>query len=245
MPARTFTFVLVHGAWHGGWVWRRVTDILRAQGHAVTTPTLTGLGERAHLLTKSVDTSVFVEDIANHILFEDLTDVVLVGHSYSGQVTTGVADKMPERLRSLIYLDALHPNDGESWASLMPDGVVEARIKEAEAFSGGLSMPVPELPNFGVERPEDLAWLKAKLTPHPLASLTDVIHLKHPTGAGRPCAFIACTSPAYPPAVPAQEKARKRSWPILEVATGHDAMVINPQVTAARLLEAAAMLGGN
>jgi pimeloyl-ACP methyl ester carboxylesterase len=238
------TFVLVHGGWHGGWCWQRVAPLLREQGHRVTTPTLTGLGERVHLLTKSVDTSVFIEDIVNHILFEDLTDVVLVGHSASGQVTTGVADRVGERLAALIYLDALNPDDGEAWASEMPDGVVEARIKEAEAFSGGLSMPIPTLPNFGVERPEDLEWLKARLTPQPLASLTDILHLKHPIGNGRPCAYIACTAPAYPPAVKAHARAKARGWPILEIAAGHDAMIINPPDTAARLVEAAKMLRG-
>src|SRR5690349_12899671 len=101
------TYVLVHGAWHGGWCWSKVAAILRGRGHAVVTPTQTGLGERSHLLSKSIDLDVFVADIANVIKYEELNEVVLVGHSFGGNAISGVADKMPQRIRRLVYLDAV------------------------------------------------------------------------------------------------------------------------------------------
>src|SRR4051812_23108269 len=108
------TFVLVHGSRHGGWSWKRVAPLLRAAGHDVFTPTLTGVGERVHLAAPEVDLHLHVTDVANVLAFEDLTDVVLVGHSYAGMVITGVAEVASERLRQLVYLDALVPEAGQS-----------------------------------------------------------------------------------------------------------------------------------
>ncbi len=112
------TFVLVHGAWHGGWCWRDVRAILRAGGHEAFTPTLTGLGERSHLLSRDIDMNTHVADVANTIVWEELEDVVLVGHSYGGNVITGVADRMKDRLAHAVYLDAFVPKDGDSSASM-------------------------------------------------------------------------------------------------------------------------------
>src|SRR5262245_55135541 len=123
------TFVLVHGAWHGGWCWSKVAAVLRARGHTVVTPTQTGLGERSHLISKSIDLDVFVTDIVNVLKFEDLKDVVLVGHSFGGNTISGVADRMPERIRHLIYLDTAMLESGHSVFSLLPKEVVEARTK--------------------------------------------------------------------------------------------------------------------
>ncbi|MCH8152732.1 MAG: alpha/beta fold hydrolase, partial [Planctomycetes bacterium] len=108
------SFVLVHGAYHGGWCWKRVADVLRSRGHSVTTPTQTGVGERSHLLSESVTLSVFIDDIVNHLTWENLTSVVLVGHSFGGITITGVADAVPERLSKLIYLDAVILENGEA-----------------------------------------------------------------------------------------------------------------------------------
>src|SRR5438128_128006 len=101
------TFVLVHGAWHGGWCWKRVTPLLRAAGHEVYATTLTGLGERVHLASPNVGLALHVQDVVGVLEYEDLRDVILVGHSYGGIVISGVADRVPERLRHLVYLDAL------------------------------------------------------------------------------------------------------------------------------------------
>src|SRR5580700_6619085 len=118
MPA---TFVLVHGAWHGGWCFARVAEILRAQGHRVFTPTLTGLGERVHLASTEITLSTHVTDIVNVVRYEDLHDVVLLGHSYGGMVISGVVEVVPERVGALVYLDAFVPENGESLLDLVPE----------------------------------------------------------------------------------------------------------------------------
>src|SRR5436309_5946121 len=118
------TFVLVHGAWHGGWCWAKIAATLRSRGHTVLTPTQTGLGERSHLLSKSITMDTFVEDIVNVLKFEDLKDVTLVGHSFGGPPITGAADRVPERIRQLIYLDAAMLQGGQSVFSLISDELV-------------------------------------------------------------------------------------------------------------------------
>ena len=120
-PARTF--VLVHGSWHGGWCWRRVTDRLERRGHKVYTPTLTGLGERVHLLTASVDLNTHITDVVNVIKFEDLKDIVLVGHSYAGCVISGVAEQMLPSIASIVFVDAFLPEDGQRMLDLMIDAL--------------------------------------------------------------------------------------------------------------------------
>src|SRR4030095_5416665 len=112
--AASKTFVLVHGAWHGGWCWSRVASILRGRGHIVLTPTQTGVGERSHLLSRSIDLDVFVADIVNVLQWEDLKDVVLVGHSFGGHATSGTADRVPERISQIVYLDAWILENGQT-----------------------------------------------------------------------------------------------------------------------------------
>jgi pimeloyl-ACP methyl ester carboxylesterase len=226
------TFVLVHGAWHGGWCWKRVADILRQRGHTVTTPTQTGLGERSHLLSESITLSVFVDDIVNHLKWEDLRDIVLVGHSFGGAAITGAADAVPERIAGLIYLDAAVIQDGESWFSLLPQALVQQRIQAAKASSGGISLPVAPAEAFGVFDPADAAYLMNKLTPHPLATFTSEMKLEGPVGNGLPASYISCTDPAYEPTAVCRRRAKEGGWPIVELATGHDAMIIAPLATA-------------
>jgi len=239
---RPQTFVLVHGAWHGGWCWSRVADTLKARGHHVTAPTQTGLGERSHPLSREITMSVFVDDIVNHLRYEDLEDVVLVGHSFGGAPITGAADHVPERIRALVYLDAAIMEDGESWFSLLPPEIAASRHKMAEEATGGLSLPVGPVENFGVTRPEDVAFVKSRLTPHPLATFSTPLELANLAGNDLPAHFITCTDPAYVPAQGALERARERGWPISELKAGHDAMVVEPTATA-DLLEQIAIGG--
>lgn len=234
------TFVLVHGVWHGGWCWSRVADILRARGHRVGTPTQTGLGERAHLMSPDITIGTFVEDITAHLAFEDLHDVVLVGHSFGGIPVTGVADVMPERIRKLIYLDAIMLQSGETWFDLLPAEMARDRLDLAEKTSGGLSLPPAAPESFGVTRPGDIAFLKERLTPHPFRTFTTALSLGYPVGNGLPAAYVSCTEPAYPPAAVALERAKALGWPIAHIATGHDAMVSEPQALA-DLLETLAL----
>jgi pimeloyl-ACP methyl ester carboxylesterase len=226
------TFVLVHGAWRGGWCWKRVADILRQRGHVVTTPTQTGLGERSHLLSESITLSVFVDDIANHLKWEELRDVVLVGHSFGGAAITGAADAVPERIAGLIYLDAAVIQDGETWFSLLPQELVKQRLLAAKESSGGLSLPVAPAEAFGVFDPADAQYLMRKLTPHPLATFTSELKLDGPVGNGLPASYISCTDPFYEPTAVCRRRAKAAGWPIVELAAGHDAMITAPLATA-------------
>ena len=235
MTARTY--VLVHGAWHGGWCWVRVADRLRAAGHRVYTPTQTGLGERKHLLSAAITPETFILDIANVVEAEELSDVILVGHSFGGLAISGVADRMPDRLRHLVFLDAGLPESGKSYFDLVPSEVREARIKAAQAFSGGLSMPPPRAEAFGVTDPEEAAWVERRLTPHPTATYSLPVVLRHPLGNGVPATYIRCTNPDYSNTATAADYARCRSdWQYLEIHTGHDAMVTAPAELAEMLL---------
>ena len=143
MTGRPQTFVLVHGAWHGAWCWERVIGPLRARGHRVTAPTQTGLGERSHLMSAENDLAVFTDDVVNHILWEDLTDVVLVGHSFGGNSISGAAEKIPERIRRLVYLDSMLPDSGMTPFDHLSDEVVRMRLQQAQKTSNGLSVPPP------------------------------------------------------------------------------------------------------
>jgi pimeloyl-ACP methyl ester carboxylesterase len=225
------TYVLVHGAWHGGWCWGAVAKILRARGHTVFTPTQTGLGERRHLMSKTITLDTFVEDIVNVIHFEQLTDVVLVGHSFGGNAISGTADRMGERIRHLFYLDASMLQNGQRPFDLLPKDVVEQRIKLAEA-SGGVSVPAPPASAFGVNDPALQKMLEARLTPHPFSTFQSPLKLAHPVTNGRPATYIVCNDPIYGPLQAARDFVKANGIPTAEIATGHDAMVTAPQALA-------------
>lgn len=168
-------FVLVHGGWHGGWSYRRVAKLLRQAGHEVYAPTLTGLGERSHLAAMPINLDTHITDIVNTILWEDLSDVVLVGHSYGGMVVTGVADQICERISALVYLDALVPEDGDTLFTLRPE-YMDAFVTKV-AKGGGLMVPPRPASAFDTSLPEDWAWIDEKSTPHPLACFIQAISL--------------------------------------------------------------------
>jgi len=233
------TFVLVHGAWHGGWCWRHVAEILRARGHAVTMPTQTGLGERSHLLSREISLSTFVADIENHILFEDLTNAVLVGHSFAGSIISGVADRMAERVGRLIYLDALMLQSGESPMSRVPEEIAAERIRLAEEASGGLAIPAPPASAFGIADPGQAAWVESQLTPHPLNTYLTDLTFDNPLGNGLPADYIVCADPIYLPLESSRNRIHEAGWPMHDLPTGHEAMVSAPQATA-DLIEAIA-----
>ena len=151
--------VLVHGAFHGGWCWRRVAERIAAAGRRVLVPTLTGLGERAHLLSREVNLETHIQDVIGMFEAEEVSDAVLVGHSYSGVVITGVAARIRERIRHLVYLDSALIEDGQSWSDALPAEAAAARRKAAAESSGGLSMPAPDAAFFGVEDAADRAWV--------------------------------------------------------------------------------------
>ena len=225
-------FVLVHGAWHGGWCWERVAAILRSRGHCVTTPTQTGLGERSHLLSETIMPSVFIDDIVNHLKWENLTNVILVGHSFGGLTISGVADAVPERIAKLIYLDAAIIENGEAAFDLLPKEIVVARLNAANETSGGLAIPAPPAESFGLSDPADVAFVQSRLTPHPVATFRNRVTLNNPVGNGLPACYIRCVDPVYEPLTIFHQRAAAAGWPRIEFAAGHDAMVTEPLATA-------------
>ncbi len=232
------TFVLVHGAWHGGWCWRRVAERLRGGGHTVFTPTLTGLGERAHLMRPGIDLETHIADIVNVMTWEALADVVLCGHSYGGFVIAGVAEQMAPTIRSIVFLDAFVPRNGESVLQLTGAAVQEA-IRGAQA-RGDLGIAPRPAEAFGVN-PADRAWVDCLCVPQPIATFTDAIAL---TGAHERIArktYIRAKSYANPGFDRAFDGVRAdRSWRTHEVPCGHDAMVDMPDRLCELLLQAAA-----
>ena len=231
------TYVLLHGAWHGGWCWRDVAALLRTQGHRVTTPTQTGLGERRHLLSGAITLETFVQDVVEHLEAEEIEDAILVGHSFGGLGISGAADRVPGRIRHLVYLDALVLDDGQAPFDIMPAEIVAARRRLAAEQGGGLFIPIPPVAAFGV--PEDhphAPWMRRRMTPHPLGTYETPLRLRHPPGNGLPCTYIACTAPPYPALEAIRGQVRTRpGWQWREIATGHDAMVTAPDALATTL----------
>jgi pimeloyl-ACP methyl ester carboxylesterase len=226
--AASRTFVLVHGAWHGGWCWSKVASILRGRGHTVVTPTQTGLGEREHLLSKSIDLDVFVTDMTNVIKYEDLHDIVLVGHSFGGNAISGVADAMRDRIRQLVYLDAVILENGQSVFSQLPKDIVEARTKAAQETSGGLSIPAPPPSAFGITDAAQTQFVQSRFTPHPFNTFVSPLKLKNKVGNGLPTTYIVCTDPIYKPLDASRNWVKAAGWKMVEIKSGHDAMVIAP-----------------
>jgi pimeloyl-ACP methyl ester carboxylesterase len=223
------TFVLVHGGFHGGWCWRQVADRLRARGHTVYTPTQTGCGERSHLMSASITLDTFVQDIANVLIWEDLSQVVLVGHSFGGNAISGVADRLPERLRQLVYLDAAMLVNGQSMFGLLDPSVVAARLAAAQT-SGGLSIEPPPAAMFGIEDESLAVGVQARLTPQPLGTYTSPLKLVHPVGNNVPAVYVKCIAPLYAGLQPARDWVLANGMRTVELATGHDAMLTAPDL---------------
>ncbi|MHA6621523.1 alpha/beta fold hydrolase [Pseudonocardia sp. DLS-67] len=228
-------FVLVHGAWHGGWCWRRVARLLREAGHEVFTPTLTGFGERAHLLGADVGPGTLVQDVVGVLDNEELTDVVLVGHSFGALVALAVAEAAADRVRRVVLLDGLVVEAGAAGFDGLPPESAAARKDAAEA-TGDIVFPPPGAAAFGLADPEDIAWVDRRLTPHPLRTYAEPFPMRGPLGGGRPVTYVACTDPAYPAVHSAHAIARREGWEFRELATGHDAMVSAPGATAELLM---------
>ena len=235
------TYVLVHGGGGGGWVWGRMAPLLRAAGHEVFTPTLTGVGERSHLLRPDTDLETHIADIQAVLFYEDLSDVILVGHSYGGMVITGVADRAPERIGHLVYLDAAIPRDGECLADGSP-GVRKFADADMRLVDGVFLVLWPgpiARAVYGVTDPADLAWMEPRLTPHPYRTFTDPLVLQNPAAvAAIPRTIINCpgTLAVRPPETLDRYLDAERVW---ELDTGHDTMITAPAATAELLLRLA------
>lgn len=213
-PQSQTTYVLVHGAWGGSWAFKKVDSIMTAHGNVVYRPSLTGQGERVHLASSEVDLSTHIEDVVNLILFEDLKDIVLIGHSYGGMVITGVADRIPGRIRKLIYLDAFLPNDGESVFTANPAGV--SRIKQMQ--KDGMIVP---------------PWVKAdqpvpKDVPQSVKTFSETISLKNQEAKALPGVYILTVDEGKEPKEDTfshfADRAKKRNFKYVEMIADH-----NPQ----------------
>jgi pimeloyl-ACP methyl ester carboxylesterase len=240
------TFVLVHGDFAGAWVWGKVIPLLRAAGHDVYATTLTGLGERAHLAVPSIDLDFHITDVVNVLEYEDLTDVTLVGHSSGGMVITGVAERVPERLTQVVYLDALVPEDGKSNYDL---GVTDEAIGFEYQQGAADGRPGYEVVHAGVEEfirgqakdPADAEWLLSKFVPQPMATKSQPIKLGNPAAAALPRAFVLCTegkgTASEDPFVRFVDGLRSDpGWRVVDLADNHLAPINAPQATAEALL---------
>lgn len=235
-------YVLVHGGHHGGWCYQKVARLLRKAGHEVFTPTLTGVGERRHLLSRDVDLEMHIDDVVGVLTFEDLHDAILVGHSYGGMVITGVADRVPNRIRELVYLDAAHPRNGESLAELATQimAICKDWVREVDGVDL-VTWPDTLKPEFfGVTDPADVAWMLPKLQQHPWKCYTQKLQLKDEAAVRR----IARTDIDCTPRIGGFDERRKterlradRAW---EIDTGHDLMITEPDKVAQMLLRLAA-----
>ena len=230
-------FLLIHGAWHGGWVWNEISEILGYQGYSVSTPTLTGLGEKKHLLSSKITIDTFIEDVVNHIIFENLNNIILVGHSFAGSVISGVADKLKDRIQKLIYFDAVILKDGQKPFDIAPKELVKQRIELAKRFGNGISIPAPSADAFGVFDVKKSLLLEEKLTPHPLSTYQSKLTIKNEIGNGIPLSYIFCTDPVYKSLESSRKVVRKLKWPIFELNAGHDAMLTHPKETLNLLMK--------
>jgi pimeloyl-ACP methyl ester carboxylesterase len=229
-------FVLVHGAFHGGWSWNAVAEILRSRGNRVFTPTFTGLGERAHLMSPDISLDTFIQDVAAVIACEELRGVVLVGHSFGGYVVSSVADQIADRIGSLVYLDAPMGTSGRSVLDEAPADVRKARLDAAIDLRGTQAITPPSSTAFGLSDADQVAWVNRRMTPMPLRAYNTPLVLSGAPGGNLPKRFIRCTTPALPNIEPSARFARERGWRYEELATGHDAMVSMPQAVAELLL---------
>jgi pimeloyl-ACP methyl ester carboxylesterase len=226
------TFVLLHAGWAGGWQWRTVAQRLRATGHEVFTPTFTGLGERAHLTSPEVGLETHIQDVLGVLIYEDLHDVVLVGHSYSGMVSTAVAERMPERLAQLVYVDAFVPQDGQSLNAIVGPALQAYFVRAARSRGDGWRIPHDPL---GAPR-------TPRMTDQPLKTGEQIVSVQNPVAAALPHTYIACTqkSPNWAFTTILEQTAARvlaEGWRYHELPTGHYPMETMPHILADMLRE--------
>ena len=238
------TFLLVHGAWHGGWCWKKVVPLLRRSGAQVFAPTLSGMGERSHLTERldpaAIDLDLHIQDIVQVIEYEDLDQVILVGHAYAGMVITGVAEVCPERLAHLVYLNGVVPADGESMADQL------AAVRGAEFASRVRSMidrgegflPPPASTEevgrrWGISDPADREWVFNHVTAQPVAAMAGQVHTGKPDAAAIPRSFIGGEQAGFQAVA---ERVGEAGWGVYAVESGHDTMVTHPRELAEILL---------
>ena len=236
------TYVLVHGGGHGGWCYQKVARLLRAAGHEVYTPTLSGLSERSHLLSTKIDLNLQIDDVVAVLHYEDLHDVILVGHSYGGMVITGVADRATDRIGRLVYLDAANPVNGQSLVDVA--GPIIEVVRPFGTTVDGVELVLLPGPGagsmYGVTDPDDLAWMDERLTGHPWVCFEQKLVLTNEEALWAiPQFHIVCTS-TVATRDPGMIESARREGRLWTIDTGHDLMITEPQAVTDALLEVAA-----
>ncbi len=228
------TFVLVHGAWHGAWCWRRVARLLAARGHDVFARTLTGVAERSHLLAPDIGLHTHILDVVHEMKWQGLTDVVLAGHSYGGMVISGVAEKMEKDIASLVMLDAFLPENGQSLADLQPPAAREAFLTAER--SGETTIPPRPAAFFNVNE-NDRAFVDAQCTPQPIKCFLQPVALNGARERITHKSYIRATGYPSPSFDRCAASARAKGWRVHEIACGHDAMLDMPERLATLLID--------
>jgi pimeloyl-ACP methyl ester carboxylesterase len=230
------TFILIHGSWHNGSAWHKIEKLLKQQQVAVLAPTLSGFESFDQPATREIGLHTNIQDIVDLIVQQDLNDVILVGHSYSGLVISGVAEQVPERIAKLIYLDAFIPDDNQSLFDIIGKeseqyyrGIaVGADGKgKADGVEDGWLLPPGQPQDYGVTDPEDVAWLRPRMVYTPIRTFEEAVRIENPAAQVIPRVFIRCTD--FPYLQPFEKKAKELGWEMHSINTGHDAMLTEPE----------------
>ena len=238
LSASPSTFVLVHGAWQGGWAWSRIKSLLEAEDHQVHAPTLTGLAERANQLSKDINLSTHIEDVSRLIIAEDLNDIVLVGHSYGGMVVSGVTERAGDRIKSLIVLDGFVPEDGKAMREYWPSSVVAWLDKEA-SISGGVSVPPLPAETLAVAK-ENRAFVDARATPQPYGTFNEAVRLSGARERIVNKSYIRATGfRSHPFDGMVKRLQTEPGWRLATIDSGHMPMLDTPETPAELLVQMA------
>jgi pimeloyl-ACP methyl ester carboxylesterase len=228
-------FLFVPGGWHGGWCFRKVADDLRKAGHIVFCPSLTGLGDRAHLVHRGIDLDLHIQDIVSVIDSEELEDIVLIGHSYGGCVISGVSQLRAEKIKTLVFLDAIVLANGECLIDHLGPELTASLVESAQVHGDGYLVPIPPMDFLAIE-PVHADWMMRRLTPHPLGTATQPLNVAD-IGKHIQKVYIDCDSPSHPATI--LSKARlmhQEDWIYQTLHTGHDCFVSDPQLVSKTLL---------
>ncbi|MCC8940865.1 alpha/beta hydrolase [Bradyrhizobium sp. Arg68] len=228
------TFLVCHGAWSAGWAWKKMHPLMQAAGHRLITPSYTGLGERAHLANQSLDLEAHIHDVLSVISYEDLRDIVLVGHSYGGMVATGVADRMRERIAQLIYIDAFVPRDGQSLFDLLEPAVAQMR-KAAQDGDGWRIPPIAIPPDTSAG---DVEWLTPRRVNMPIKCFEQKLKLQHgETALPRSYIYATRITPSDTFGQFAKRARNEAGWRAFDIDASHSPNVTAPEALMALLDE--------
>jgi pimeloyl-ACP methyl ester carboxylesterase len=237
MSSSPKTFLVCHGAWSAGWAWKKMHPLMNKAGHRLVTPTYTGLGERAHLAHPAIDLETHIADMLQVIKYEDLRDVVLIGHSYGGMVATGVADRARDQVKQLIYIDAFVPADGQSLLDFLADSEQRRMREGAKSGDGWRVPPNPTPPDTS---PEDVAWLNERRVHTPINCFEAKLSLSAPLTLPRSYIYATRAAPLDTFGQFAQKTKDDPAWRYYEIDASHSPNVTAPEALMALLEKIAA-----